>query len=70
MHHFRTPPGGQKKSNLFGSVADLGGAVGGNCPLQDENSAWRPIFGKKGSPYPYPNALYFVFCSECGKHIN
>ena len=40
-------------------MADLGGAVGGNCPLHDENSAWRPIFGKKGVPYPDPNALFF-----------
>ena len=40
-------------------VADLGGAVGGNCPLHDENSAWRLIFGKKGAPYHDPNALFF-----------
>ena len=39
-------------------------------PLHDENSAWRPIFGKKGAPYPDPNALFFEFCSECGETYN
>ena len=28
-------------------------------PLHNENLAWRPIFGKKGVPYPDPNALFF-----------
>ena len=51
------PPGIQR---LLKTVADLGGAVGGNCPpLSYENSAWRPIFGKKGGPYPRPNAFFF-----------
>ena len=42
-------------------VADLGGAVGGNCPppLHDDNLAWHPIFGKKGALYPDPKALFF-----------
>ena len=44
---------------LFHSVADLGGAVGGNCPLHNENSPWRPIFRKEGAPCPDPSALYF-----------
>ena len=40
-------------------VADLGGAVGGNCPLHDENSALRPIFCKQGALYPDLNTLFF-----------
>ena len=28
-------------------------------PLHDENLAFRSIFGKKGAPYPDPNALFF-----------
>ena len=39
-------------------------------PLHDENSAWRPIFSEKGAPYPDPNAPFFVFRSEPGKHMN
>ena len=41
------------------TVADLGGCSRGQLPpLHYENSAWRPIFGKKGAPYPRPNALF------------
>ena len=40
-------------------VADLGGAVGGNCPpLMMKTELWRPIFGKKGAPYPDPKAFF------------
>ena len=44
------------------TVADLGGCSWGQLPppLHGENSAWRPIFDKKGAPYPDPNALYFL----------
>ena len=34
-------------------------------PLNDKNSAWRPILGKKGAPYPDLNALFSVFCPDC-----
>ena len=48
--------------------------LGASAPLHDENLAWCPIFVKKGAPYPRPNALFFVsffvFRSECGKHVN
>ena len=37
----------------------MGVQLGATAPLHDENSAWRPIFGKKGAPYPDPNALFF-----------
>ena len=42
------------------TVADLRGCSWGQLPpLHDENLAWCPIFGKKGAPYPDPNALFF-----------
>ena len=37
-----------------------GGQLGATAPLHDETSAWRPLFGKKGTPYPDQNALLFL----------
>ena len=39
--------------------ADLRGASGGNCPLHDDNSAWRPLFAEKRSPSRDSQALFF-----------
>ena len=44
---------------LLHSGGFRGVQLGATPPLHDENSAWRPILGKKGAPYPDPNALFF-----------
>ena len=50
-------------------VADLGGAVGGNClPFMMKTPSWRPILGKKGISYPDLNTPFFVFHSELWRY--
>ena len=41
-------------------VADLGGQMGATAPpFTMKIQLWRPLFGKKSTPYPDPNALFF-----------
>ena len=62
----------QTRKLFFHSVADLGGAVGGNCPPP---SWWKlglaPHFRQEGRPLSSPKCtLFFAFHSGCGKHEN
>ena len=54
------------------TVADLGGAVGGNCPppFMMKTGLGAPFSVRRAPLILTQKHSFFMFRSECGKHIN